>query len=459
MTSFRTSLNKFYAGRLYPVAVATIVFLAHAFALEAVGIPLVLALVLVGCFVCCDARFFIPSSLCLFCVVSVAHSPAFSPFSKFFTEGAMPVLLAVYAALLLAGIVVFILRNRKRAGRFSLQGQVPGLIAFAAGLLLNGIFSGSYSGKNLLLALALCLSIPFLYFFLVFFLPRTREVQNYFFFTMLCTGLLVVAELIVLYFTRVEFDGLTPLKDSITIGWGRWTNIGAYLVMLMPAAFYFAHSSKKRGHLFFILGLLLLAGIFFSGSRGALLYGCIIFLLCMLLLFLGGPNRQKNRRFILLLVAASLAVGAIFFEKLIAFLEVYIKMGFSDTGRFALWRQALACFPQAPLFGKGFFGTGIHLSYELSFPLYPHTCHDTFLHLLASCGLVGLGTYLYHRVLTVRLLWRKRKDPAALFLFLSIAALLLCSLTDEHLFHFYPGFCYTYALYLAEIPEEAGAAT
>lgn len=454
MALFCTSLETFYAGRLYPVTVAAIVFLSHTFGLEAFGIPLVLLLVLGGCAVCRDFRFFIPPSLCLFCIVSVAHSPSFPPYSDYLTTGGMPVLVAVCASLLLLGVLFFALRNRKNIGKFTLKGQVPGLLALTAVFLLNGLFSGNYTGKNFLFGLAMALSIPLLYFFLILYLPRTGEIRDYCFFTMLCTGLLVVAELAVLYFTKVEFNGLSPIKDSITVGWGRWTNIGAYLTMLMPAAFYFAHSAPQKGSLFFLTGLVLFAGICFSGSRGALLYGCIIFLLCMLLLFFNGQNRRKNRRFILVLAVAAVAVTALFFEKLISFLGVYIKMGFSDTGRFALWRKAFDSFLSAPVFGRGFFGTGIVLDYELSNPFFPYTCHNTFLHLLSTCGIVGLGAYLYHRVLTLRLLFRQRKNPGALFFFLSIAALLLCSLTDEHLFHFYPGFCYAYALYLAEVPAK-----
>ena len=58
------------------------------------------------------------------------------------------------------------------------------------------------------------------------------------------TGLLVAAELLVLYLTDVRFDGLVPVKETVLIGWGTWTHIGAFSVICLPASLYFARKSK-----------------------------------------------------------------------------------------------------------------------------------------------------------------------------------------------------------------------
>ena len=65
--------------------------------------------------------------------------------------------------------------------------------------------------------------------------------------------------------------------------------------------------------------------------------------------------------------------------------------------------------------------------------------------MMASCGTVGLVAYLWHRVETIRLVIKKR-SKYALFIGLSIAALVLCSLLDNHLFNLYPTFMYTVLL-------------
>lgn len=449
----RAALTVFFNGWLYPLTVAAIIFLAHTFALEPFGIAAVMLLVLLACFICTDCRFLLPPLAGLFCIISPAHSPAFAPVSDFFFSGIMPIFLIGCSVLLVLGLVLFAVRQRHKFQQFSFDSQMPGLIAFAIGILCNGFFTNGYTVNNLVYALLLCLSIPLLYFFMAVFLPRTVEVRDYFFFTLLCTGLLVVAELAVLYATKVQFDGLIPIKDSITIGWGRWTNIAAFLAMLLPSAFYFAHSHPK-GPWFLIPGGLIYLGLIFSGSRGGLLYGTLILLLCLALLFFTGKNKKRNRMAILGICLLMLIAIGFLMPKIIAFLGLYINYGLSDNGRFALWREAFVCFTQAPIFGKGFFGTGILLEYE-AFQLFPHTCHNTFLHLMATGGIACLAAYLYHRALTIRLAIQKRKSPGALFLLLCIAALLLCSLTDEHLFHFYPGFLYAVALHLAQIPEKA----
>jgi hypothetical protein len=76
--------------------------------------------------------------------------------------------------------------------------------------------------------------------------------------------------------------------------------------------------------------------------------------------------------------------------------------------------------------------------------------------MLGSAGAVGLALYAYHRFETVRLLWKKRKSTLSLYLMLTPIALVLFSLTDEHIFHIYPSFFYAIALSFAEgiYPEE-----
>ena len=70
--------------------------------------------------------------------------------------------------------------------------------------------------------------------------------------------------------------------------------------------------------------------------------------------------------------------------------------------------------------------------------------------MLASSGAVGLLLYLLHRLDTIRLAVAKRASPLCVFLLLCALGLVLVSLTDEHIFHIYPAFWYTLALYLAE---------
>ena len=69
--------------------------------------------------------------------------------------------------------------------------------------------------------------------------------------------------------------------------------------------------------------------------------------------------------------------------------------------------------------------------------------------MLASCGIVGMGAYLIHRLQTYRLILRNRSTEKT-FIGLAVLALLICSLFDCHFFNVGPGLFYSMALAFAE---------
>ena len=84
----------------------------------------------------------------------------------------------------------------------------------------------------------------------------------------------------------------------------------------------------------------------------------------------------------------------------------------------------------------------------------PARWHNTVIQLLASCGLVGLMCYSFHRLQTLRLFWKKRKTDI-LFIGISLLSLLIMSLLDCHFFNIGPTLFYSIALAFAEhLPTE-----
>ncbi len=454
MPTYQKAAVSFLNSRLFPVTVAVTVFICHTVGADLVGAGILLFLSLLGFLFADDLRFFLPVSMAVICLVSVKNSPTFNQGETPYDGKLVPILIAVFAGIFCLGLVYFIFRLRKKALPLRPSKQLIALAAFSLALLLNGLFTGGEVLKNLLFGLTVALSFVGFYLLISFFLPRTQETQEYFLFSMLTLALMICAQLLVAYFTTVKFsDDFSPIKESIVLGWGAWTNIGAYLALLLPAPFYFAATDEKKPVLWFILGSLIFGGIILSGSRGALLFGAITFLLCLILLFFKAKNKRQARISILVLCFLGLVSLLLLREQLLAVFSVYIKHGFSDSGRFVLWKGALDAFRQAPIFGVGFYDLGIEVSWVGETVIFPDTCHNTILEFLSATGIVGLGLYLYHRVQTVRLFFEARKSVASLCLLLSMLALVLCSFLDEHLFHIYPAFCYVYALYLAETPQ------
>jgi len=448
-TAFSAHAKKFYEGKLYVILCLACVLLGNVTGADVLfAIPVIL-LTFCGCFFCRDLRFFLVP-LCTFtCIIPLSHTPYVPTESDFYFSGAMPYLIGVAAFFLVGGLVYFMVRNRKSAARLSIKkpSLLWGFLAFSLALALNGAFFPANWLKNIGYGIGIAASFLAVYIFFAIFHPRTKENAEHFLFTMAALGICVFAELVILYLTKVEFAGFIPVKNTIMIGWGIWTHIGALLSVCLPCMLYFAHS-KKRWLPSMLCAALLFIGIFMTASRGAWLYGGIMLLICLIYLCISGKNRKKNRILCIALVGVALLAGIFLFEKILNYVMAFMQVGFSDNGRFELWRTAWSAFLARPVFGVGFFNAGITLG---GFPpIMPYLYHNTVLQMLGSCGAVGFLLYAFHRAQTVSLLIRKRRSPIALFLLFSVAALVLTSLTDEHLFHIYPAFWYAIALFFAE---------
>ena len=448
MQAVKQSLKRFLEGRVYIALVMLLIFLGNTLSLD-VPCALLLALMAISGFLLCDdLRFLIPPLCGFICIIPISHTPYIPTESDFYTTGALPYIIAVGSALLIVSLVFFIWRKRRDitppAFRSSLLG---GFILFAVALVLNGLFEPENKLRGLLYGLLLALSLFGVYLLFSLFHPRTEQNAEHFLLSMAALGVTVTAELLVLYATRVRFEGFVPIKNDIMIGWGTWTQIGALLTVSLPCALSFARK-KKSWLLSMAGGAFIFLGIFLTASRGAWLYGGVLLLLSLLYLCFVGEAKKRTRVLCLVLLGAGLLVGVLLFDRLLSYLLAFMQVGFSDNGRFENWGKAWVAFLRAPIFGTGFLNAGLSLG---GFPeIMPYLYHNTLLQMLASSGIYGFVFYLFHRVETLRLAWRQRKSPVCVFLLLSAAALVLVSLTDEHIFHIYPAFWYAIALSLAE---------
>ena len=444
---FLYAVRVFLGSRWFPPLVMLAFFLGHTLAIELPVAALLIAVTVLGAFVSEDLRFLVPILTGGVCILSRKNTP-YLPFESdyFFTGWRLPALILL-ASLLLLGIFVFILRKRRDAAPFSSLRLKWGFLGFFAALLFSGLFQEN-GGKNLLFGLGMGASFLLMYLLFGFFHPKTKENAEHFLYTLLCVGLLVSAELFSLYFRSiVQFDGWIPVKGTILIGWGTWTHIGAMLAMCLPAPFYFAREAKRSYPLWLLAGALMTAALLFSGSRASWLYGGMILCAAYLLLMLGGKNRRVSRILLIVPILVGGVALILLFPNITAFLQGFVGFGGGDNGRFEIWAAALRAFRAAPIFGRGFLNTEI----DLGFPVItPYLYHNTLLQMLGSAGVFGLLLYLFHRFETVRLLFRRCHSPLSLYLLLVPTALLLTSLTDEHIFHFYPAFFYVIALSFAE---------
>ena len=457
-------LQTFFNSKWYILTVSLLVILAHTTVYadgkmllggyqEFIFGGLTLLLASFGCFVCTDFRFMMMPFMAFIFLVTLEHSPNVPDYSKFYIEPIPLTLIIILACVLFGSIAWFAIRNKKRANPIEWKSMTfVGMVVFCGGLFINGFFSSFYTISDTLYPISFLLSLLGVYLLFALFVRFDESALEYFMICLLATGLIICAQLLLAYVTGgIWFDATgSVVKESVMLGWGVWTAIGGMLAFLMPACFYFAHS-HSHGWIFYLLGLLEYLCIFLSQSRGALLFGTLVLGLCVLVLLFSGKNRKTNRIITGAILAAGVLGVILLWSRLSGMVSNYLEYGFSDNGRYDKWRAGWQNFKDSPVFGAGFY-----TSFEYGDwgggrgkAVYPYLYHNTLIQILASCGVVGMAAYLYHRYCTVKLVFQKR-TPYKLFLGIGILGLVSFSLLDVLFFNTYPTIIYSLMLLFME---------
>jgi len=171
-------------------------------------------------------------------------------------------------------------------------------------------------------------------------------------------------------------------------------------------------------------------------------------MLCFLYLFFRGKNRTQNRILIGFLIAAGLVGMLLLKDQILEMLKNFKTLG--DNGRTEKWAGGWNNFKKYPIFGSGFYDSFRDPAFEHGFD--PYLYHNTVIQMLGACGLVGFLAYVFHRVQTVRLVFKKI-NPCKIFLGIALLCFLLFNLLDVLFFKFYPSFFYVLMLLCMEKSE------
>jgi O-antigen ligase len=197
------------------------------------------------------------------------------------------------------------------------------------------------------------------------------------------------------------------LVGRVTAGFGQPNQLGGFLAILVPLTIA-AMLLARRGKLLFLLaGLLALAGVYLSYSRGALLAVAVA-----PLVFLG-----LRRSLLIVPIAAAVLLNLI--PGVLKERFTTLTEGGGDASRLDIWRAAGKIWSAHPVFGVGPGGfpqaysdaniPGKAFLPSTIFQPPPHA-HDLVLNLLAEQGLVGLLAFLTLFGLTVAGLSRARRS-------------------------------------------------
>lgn len=445
MEKLKNKYISFFSSLYYPIFIALLVLMGHTFCIELLSIIVVGLSASLGLILCKDLKYVLTPVLTIFFCLSGKN--AYNGSGYFFSFYSL-LTVSIIAIIFISSLIAHFILYRKKTD-FKSPVKSPlflGLVFLCGSFLLNGLFDKeSFSLKNLGFSLVLIFSYIVAFYIFYVGINFDSNFKDYLIYVLFICSCLITLEFYSLFLNgQIKFANGEIIKESIVTGWGIWNTMGCYLSMLLPIHFYLASYVKKYGFIFYGTGLISYLAIVLSLSRSSLLAGTFVMGLSILLCCIRGKNKKIN-----LLITGALAVIGIIgiialWDKISNILGDYLARGFDDNGRFEIYEFGLQKFLNHPIFGSGFYNS----IYVMDIGL-PFCYHNTIIQMMASCGIVGLLAYIFHRFQTVKLIIKKRCAENMYFA-LCICALLITSLLDVHMFSLYPALFYTLLLIAIE---------
>ena len=464
IVSLKDNFNKFTYSPISIIVFSILTLIAFISSLELVFYSIVIFYAIAVIAFCPDLSPLLPFFTLCYITASKGNNPGVTDQGIFYGSSAT-FMLCIAAAVIIA-LLLRITLDKKigwKAFFTKRRALLPGMLILCVAYLISGIGSEHYAEyieNNLVFASLQALAILLLYFVFSATIDWEKFDVDYFAYSQLISGLVVVFELVWIYMTEnVIINGIID-REKIFTGWGTYNNIGVILAMSLPFAFYFA-CKKKHGILYMIPALLLMIGVAFSCSRATILFASIAFVIAYFYTFSKTKNKKEFRILsiiilVLLVVALIVAFASLkdIFKNVPTIADIVNgDIVFNDYDRFNIYKQGLDAFKRNPIFGQTFYTHDYYLfdwSEVAEFSsFFPPRWHNTFIQLLASCGIIGLCAYVFHRYQTIRLFMKKRTG-INVYIGISLFTLLCMSLLDNHFFNVAPVMIYSIALAVVE---------
>lgn len=446
------TINRFLASPPYIIIVMLLTVLANFFSLE---LPVYTIFAAAAAFTCLfgnDVLPLMPLFICCYLVPSAANNPGRNTASVFY--GASGIYIGCIVAIVVASIIFRAVTNRDRF--FSAKPMLHrGMLVLLGGYLLSGIGSAAYPaaiGSNLLFALIQGGAILIPYWLFSCGVDWKNVRRNYFAWIGFCTGGVLALQILWIYLTsNVVIDGIIQ-RMYIYTGWGMYNNMGLMLAMMIPYAFCLA-TKYRRGWLGTVAGSVYLVCVLLTCSRSSILGATAIYITCIFLMLYHARNRKHNTIALITVSAVIVLSLLLFHNQILRLFSDLLGIGLDPSHRDEIFYEGWKLFLERPVFGNSFFSPGYKpwawSTVDNFNTFFPPRWHNTIVQLVASCGLVGLGAYLLHRVQTVRMFLRHKTKENA-FIACSILVLIGCGMFDCHFFNVGPVLFYSMALAFAE---------
>lgn len=448
-------IHSHIASPNFCIIIMTLAALAHILCLE---LPVYILFFLIAIYICLfdlDLLGLMPIMVACYITPSAQNNPGRNPQSVF--SGDQGMVLGIFAICLVLALLFRIIRDRKQF--FQKPGKCFwGIVALCGAYFLSGVGSDAYPkylANNLLFALmqSACLFLPYWLFSRGVDWKNTQ--RDYFAWMCFAAGGILSAEILWSFCTQnVIYDGVI-IRQRIFTGWGMYNNIGFLLAFMIPSAFYLA-TKYRKGWLGTVVGSLYLICLFLTCSRGSIIGGFVIHAACVVIMLRYARNKKHNFIAWAVVFALVAIVLIVFPRQILRLFSQLIAKGTDPSSRDSIYLEGLRLFTQNPVFGVSFFSPGFQAwdfsTLESFSALIPPRWHNTVVQLLASCGCVGFGAYVWHRVQTVRMLLSQHHKEQV-FIGCSVVVMIFCSLLDCHFFNLGPTLLYSAALAWAEFVQ------
>lgn len=451
------TVDRFLRTPWYFLVIGAMTLLSSMFSLELVTYTCFIAIAIFVVLLGQDLLPLTPLVILSYIAPSVTSNPGVYEGSVF--SGASGIYIVCIAGLFALCLIIRLCTDRQIGRKAFLtckRNLLCGILVLGAAYMLGGAFSGYYAAnflRNFLFAFIQFLSVILFYFLFTGGVQWSSAPKAYLAWTGLCFGTVIFVQILHIYNVNVVIVDGQIVRDQIFSGWGNCNNVGTMLAIAIPFVFWLA-CIRKHVWLYEVIALAFMAGIVLSCSRGAILTASVVYVLCYIILF-----RKKVFGPVGCLVRLGIFLGMILMpivlyrENIASLFESLISRGWESIERNETYIEGMKQFFRSPVFGGTFYPTE-YIPFDFSMVesfsnIFPPRWHNTFIQMLASCGIVGLAAYVFHRVQTIKLLLRK-PNIAKIFIGLSIFALLGASMVDCHFFNIGPTLFYSASLAFAE---------
>lgn len=446
-------LQKILDSKFLIILIALLTLMSNLFSLEIICLYCYLFIVIIAILFSDDLLCLLPIACCGYYTFSRKNNPLSNSMTSVFLEKTtithlIIILIATAVFAITRLIFDLITKEEKR----KLPKLTWGFLALGLTYILGGLLSKYYDSKTAFFGFTQIAALSFCYFYFYFTIDFKKVNKSYFAFLVTVISILLLAESIGMLYYCNFFSKDVFYRHDLYTGWGINNNVAACICMTFVGPFYYA-CKKKYGWLFLILCNLLFICLVFIQSRNGILCGLILFTILFFLAIAKASNSNRPHLILtqIFLTFCYVTVIILFEDFLYSKLVSIINVGLSDSGRFQIYIDGFKQFLDYPILGNGFYQCNTFRwgNNDIG-SFFPARYHNTYIQILASCGLVSMIAYLFHRFQTVKLVFKKG-NCEKYFMSVIIFSLILTSILDCNFFNFGPGFLYSTILLLLEI--------